>query len=38
MENLYKKATSAFYFNGGIGDWFRTTVGARQDSLLTYSL
>ena len=38
MENLYNKATIAVYFNGGIGDWFRTTVGARQDCLLTYSL
>ena len=38
MENLYNKATIAVYFNGGIGDWFRTLVRARQDCLLTYSL
>ena len=28
IKNLYNKATSAVLFNGSIGDWFRTTVGA----------
>ena len=27
IKNLYNKATSAVLFSGGIGDWFRTTVG-----------
>ena len=35
IENLYNKANSAVYLNGGIGDWFRTTVGIRQGCLLT---
>ncbi|WP_419589028.1 reverse transcriptase domain-containing protein, partial [Thiolapillus sp.] len=26
IKNLYNKATSAALFNGGMGDWFRTTV------------
>ena len=25
IKNLYDKATSAVFFNGTIGDWFRTT-------------
>ena len=29
IENLYNKASSAVYLNGGIGDWLRTTVGVR---------
>ena len=29
IKNLYNKATSAVLFNSSIGDWFRTTVGAR---------
>ena len=33
-ENLYKTASSV-YFNGGIGDWFRTTVGVKQRCLLS---
>ena len=33
-KNLYNKATSAVLFNSGIGDWFRTTVGLRQECLL----
>ena len=28
IKNLYNKATSAVLFNGSIGDWFPTTVGA----------
>ena len=31
--NLYYKATSAVLFNRSIGDWFRTTVGVRQECL-----
>ena len=27
IKNRYNKATSAVLFSGGIGDWFRTTVG-----------
>ena len=38
IENLYKKATSAVYLNGDIGDWFRTTVGVRQGCLLSLNL
>ena len=38
IEELYNKATSAVYFNGGIGDWFRTTVGVRQGCLLSPTL
>ena len=30
IKNLYNKATSAVFFNGSIGDWFRATVGVRQ--------
>ena len=35
IENLCNKAQSAFLFNGNTGDWFRTTVGARQGCLLS---
>ena len=38
IEHLYDKATSAVYFNGSIGDWFRTTVGVRQGCLLSPTL
>ena len=38
IENLYNNATSAVYFNGDIGDWFRTTVGVRQGCLLSPTL
>ena len=31
IEQLYDKATSAVQMNGSIGEWFRTTVGVRQD-------
>ena len=37
IENLYNMATSAVYLNGGIGDWFTTTVGVRQGRLLSPS-
>ena len=30
IESLYSKATSAVYYNGSVGEWFRTTVGVRQ--------
>ena len=29
IKNLYNKATSVVLFNSSIGDWFRTTAGAR---------
>ena len=35
IKNLYEKATSAVFFNSSMGDWFRTTVGVRQESLLS---
>ena len=35
MEQLYDKATNAVYMNGSIGEWFRTTVGVRQECLLS---
>ena len=38
IKNLYNKATSAVLFNGGIGDWFRTTIGVRQGCLLSPTL
>ena len=38
IKNLYNKATSAVFFNGSIGDWFRTTVGVRQGCLLSPTL
>ena len=38
IKNLYKKATSAVYLNGDIGDWFKTTVGVRQGCLLSPTL
>ena len=37
-ENLYSKATSAVYYNGCVGEWFRTTVGVRQGCLLSPTL
>ena len=38
IKNLYEKATSAVLFNSSIGDWFRTTVGVGQESLLSHTL
>ena len=38
MKNLNNKVTSAVFFNGSIGDWFRTTVGVRQGYLLSPTL
>ena len=38
IKNLYDKATSAVLFNSSIGDWFRTTAGVRQVSLLSLTL
>ena len=35
IKNLYNKATSPVLFNGSIGDWFRTTVGVRQECLFS---
>ena len=35
IKKLYDKATSAVLFNSSIGDWFRTTVGVRQEYLLS---
>ena len=38
IESLYSKATSAVYFNGSVGEWFRTTAGVRQGCLLSPTL
>ena len=38
IENLYGNAKSAVLFNGSTGEWFRTTVGARQGCLLSPTL
>lgn len=38
IEQLYENITSAVYFKGSIYDWFRTTVGIRQGSLLSPTL
>ena len=38
IKNLSNKATSAVLFNSSTGDWFRTTVGVRQECLLSPSL
>ena len=38
IENLYDKALSAVLFNGSTGEWFRTTVGVRQECLLSPTL
>ena len=38
IESLYSKATSAVYYNGSIGEWFKTTVGVRQGCLLSPTL
>ena len=37
-EQLYNKATSAVPMNGGIGEWFRTTVAVRQGFVLSATL
>ena len=38
IKTLYNKSTSAVLFNGGIGNWFRTTDGVRQGCLLSPTL
>ena len=38
IKNLHEKATSAVLFKSGIGDWFRTTVGVRQECLVSPTL
>ena len=38
IKNFYEKATSAVFFNGSIGDWFRKTIGVRQGCLLSPTL
>ena len=38
IKTFYGKATSAVLFNSSTGDWFRTTVGVRQRSLLSPTL
>ena len=38
IESLYSKATSAVFYNGSVGEWFRTTVGVRQGCLLSPTL
>ena len=37
-EQLYDKARNAVQMNGCIGEWFRTTVGVRQECLLSPTL
>ena len=37
-QQLYENAASAVFYNGSIGDWFRTTVGVRQGCLLSPTL
>ena len=38
IKHLYDKFTSIVFFNGSIGDLFRTTVGVRQGCLLSPTL
>ena len=38
IKNLYDKTTSAALFNSSKGDWFRTTVGVRQECLFSSTL
>ena len=38
IQHLYNKAESAVYFDGKIGEWFRTTTGVRQGCLLSPTL
>ena len=38
IQHLYNKAESAVYFDGQIGEWFRTTTGVRQGCLLSPTL
>ena len=38
IKNFYDKAASAVLFNSSIGVWFRTTVGVRQEYLLSPTL
>ena len=38
IESLYSKATSAVYYNGSVGECFRTRVGVRQGCLLSPTL
>ena len=38
IESLYSKATSAVYYSGSVGEWFRTTVGVRQGCLFSPTL
>ena len=38
IESLYSKATSAVYYSGSVGEWFRTTAGVRQGCLLSPTL
>ena len=38
IQHLYNKAESAVYFDGQIGEWFRTTTGVMQGCLLSPTL
>ena len=38
IEHLYDNAISAVHMNGSTGEWFRTTVGVRQECLLSPTL
>ena len=38
IKNLYDKASNAVLFNNSLGDCFQTTVGVRQECLLSPTL
>ena len=38
IESLYSKANNAVYYNGSVGEWFRTTIEVRQGCLLSPTL
>ena len=38
IQHLYNKAESAVYFDGEIGEWFRTKIGVMQGCLLSPTL
>ena len=38
IESLYSKATSVVYYNGNVGEWFRTIVRVRQGCMLSTTL
>lgn len=38
IKNLYDKTITAVRLNSNKGDWFRTTIGERQNCLLSQTL